>query len=657
MRPLAVTDEDVEEEDTQEKDDEENSSVWDVVGDKNAVGAFVLRFGDRTDQFFFRIMRVVAQFDAIYIPFLLSFGNLSWLSSILRDDLATAVDILMNVIYALGVILQLRTSVVDVQCGTENVCPDAIFNNRIRSSTFWFDAISLIGAFWVVPGVSQYVAVTRLLRCWRLSTGADDLYELHTAELSSEDAVRNLLDLLVNIWLMIHCASCCWFFAMTVSIEDWEQMLYTDERYLGGDLVSLYVLYFSYGAAMMGGWTGPPKTLNEFTFAELAVCCVLSPTAALYNGFVFSQLLDVIKQAGASTSRHLDRLAELSSLVDSMLSKVPPVPRNLKLRILRFHSYLSINNANAADYEMLLNPLGDQIREDIKKHLFNDMIRSAPFLKNVPDEYVNHIVTAVTEEVFGPNECVFQAGDRATELYFIMKGTVEVSYCADFNEGGKRATRLSTFKLPGEKIACKCAGDYFGELGLVFNEPRTATIKTQSWCMFAKLSRSAFQSIVEEAPHVRQIIVEEIVRKNYFPEAMCKKFKVDPLSSRSQSDEYARAETTPLLETAQEEKKRVSVVKPFLEVHHAASPTGGEERQMLATLTQMVTHLVTDVGKMRDGIDSRLESIEYRLNGLEDHVRSGEDLPRQARRPRPSVMPQPFAPVTLDSLIPDLLDS
>merc|ERR1719313_1076459 len=103
------------------------------------------------------------------------------------------------------------------------------------------DFLSMAGAFWFLPWVPNTIAVLRMMRCWRLGAGADDLYELHHAALSSEDALANLLTLLMTIMMMIHSFSCAWFFAATMHGDDWEKIMKGDPRLPSTDIHSLYL--------------------------------------------------------------------------------------------------------------------------------------------------------------------------------------------------------------------------------------------------------------------------------------------------------------------------------------------------------------------------------------------------------------------------------
>lgn len=464
-------------------------SVWDVVG--NPPSGLFFRFGDVADQVMFRLMRVVSTIDAVWVPVLLSFGELQWLRALTMHPLCLLIDFALNFVYGLGVLMQMRTSVVQLAVAQEWVHPSAIFMLRMKSPLFWMDFLSVFGAFWWNPSLSNNIAALRIFRLWRLSAGADDLYELHLAELTSEDAVKNFVQLLWQLVLVIHCFACSWFFATTMSLDNWQRVLQDDPRFLGGDIGTLYLIYFSQGAAMLAGWGGPAAISPDgiYSRCEYIVWSITAPSSTLCTAWVFAQLLEVIAQASAATDKHLTKLAELSSVLESLF-----VPPQLKQRCLRYHSFLSIHNANKAEYDELFSSMSMNLQKDIKVHLFDRLIRTAPFFAQVPEKAMTTLVLAFEEEVYGPGQYIFHEGEVGDELYFIMRGSVEVlkdiSPVAELHEG-----------------------QFFGELALVLDQPRGASIRAKHFCMFAKLTRELFLEIFEEDTFVKESVMNEIARR------------------------------------------------------------------------------------------------------------------------------------------------
>lgn len=502
------------------------TGIWDVVGNEEELELKIIRFGSKLDFGFFKILRIIAFIDVVWVPFLLSFGRISFVTTTIIEGPLLMIDALLSTVYALGVLLRIRTSVVELITGREYVEPAEIVLRRISSPLFWIDATSLLGALWYVRGPRD-LAAFRLLRSWRLSSASDDLYELHMARLGSDEPFVSLLVLAFNIGIVVHIFACSWFGAFTFGVDGWETQLAKDARFLGGSLVNVYLVYFSDGAAMLVGWTGPPSSSPDgnFTRTELVVWSALAPMAAICNGMVFAQLLDVVSQAANSTSKHIDKMAGCNAVCSSL--QVPPA---LKHRCLKYMTFLSVNSASSADYDDLFQALSVDLQEEITLHLFDQLVEKAPFFHNIDEEVIKQIVLAFEQEVYGPSQAVFKKGDMGQELFFIIKGIAQVVV-----DGGV-------------VVGQKKAGEHFGEIALIYHQPRSATVLTKTFCIVAKLTREAFTSITDKHPHTRDIIVNHI--KTHA--------KVVGASSQPPSQPSEPAETMPLLAATREQSQPVT---------------------------------------------------------------------------------------------------
>ena len=70
-----------------------------------------------------------------------------------------------------------------------------------------------------------------------------------------------------------------------------------------------------------------------------------------------------------------------------------------------------------------------------------------------------------------------------------MRGTVEVFKA---EPGG-----------PEQRLRILEDGDFFGEIALLKDTPRTASVRTLTQCVFLTLQRDQFASLLGRAPHLR----------------------------------------------------------------------------------------------------------------------------------------------------------
>ena len=90
-------------------------------------------------------------------------------------------------------------------------------------------------------------------------------------------------------------------------------------------------------------------------------------------------------------------------------------------------------------------------------------------------------------KTFQPGEVVIQEGARDSCAYIILSGTVEV-----FKRAGDRDVR----------VAVLGRGQVFGEMGLIENRPRSATVKALSELEVKRIDRPQFNELLQKKPSV-----------------------------------------------------------------------------------------------------------------------------------------------------------
>jgi cAMP-dependent protein kinase regulator len=99
---------------------------------------------------------------------------------------------------------------------------------------------------------------------------------------------------------------------------------------------------------------------------------------------------------------------------------------------------------------------------------------------------ISTIVDACEEKKYKKNEYVIKQGDNGDNLYIIESGEL---ICEKVFKEGESPTYLKTYK----------EGELFGELALLYNAPRAATIYAKTDCVLWALDRLTFNSIIKES--------------------------------------------------------------------------------------------------------------------------------------------------------------
>src|SRR5438132_3702827 len=115
-----------------------------------------------------------------------------------------------------------------------------------------------------------------------------------------------------------------------------------------------------------------------------------------------------------------------------------------------------------------------------------DTLRTMPLFSGLSREDIAKILGKLEEKSFPPRTTVFSQGDQGDSFYFIQSGAVQVVL---ESAGGRK-----------ENIAVFGAQDWFGEMALLSGEPRSATIITVKETTVWRLSREAWDELIEKHP-------------------------------------------------------------------------------------------------------------------------------------------------------------
>jgi len=118
----------------------------------------------------------------------------------------------------------------------------------------------------------------------------------------------------------------------------------------------------------------------------------------------------------------------------------------------------------------------------------NRLLRQASIFRELDEKSLTEVQELLTEKDYPQDTVVFSQNDAPDALYVVLKGRVRVSKKTP-------SGREVTLTYLGQ-------GDFFGEMGLIDRQPRSATIVTVEPSMLLALSMENFQSLLKDNPHI-----------------------------------------------------------------------------------------------------------------------------------------------------------
>lgn len=127
------------------------------------------------------------------------------------------------------------------------------------------------------------------------------------------------------------------------------------------------------------------------------------------------------------------------------------------------------------------------------------ILRCVDFLDVLPTEAHRSLAGAATVRLYGPGELIAKQGDTASELFIIDRGEVVVELPRE-----ERSPRVVARLGPGK---------FFGEMGLMTGEERTASVRATTECEVLVLSYEAVQGVLASNGDVIDKIGELLLQR------------------------------------------------------------------------------------------------------------------------------------------------
>lgn len=132
-------------------------------------------------------------------------------------------------------------------------------------------------------------------------------------------------------------------------------------------------------------------------------------------------------------------------------------------------------------------------------------LRRVELFRTLTDDERHSLAARLRFAPFVRGEAMTRQGAKAHWLYLIIRGDAEVRVSADGN--------LS------ERVATLHDGDFFGEMGMMTGDPRTATVSALTDVECYRLDNEAFHDILRRRPKIAEDISEILARRRVELEA------------------------------------------------------------------------------------------------------------------------------------------
>lgn len=133
-------------------------------------------------------------------------------------------------------------------------------------------------------------------------------------------------------------------------------------------------------------------------------------------------------------------------------------------------------------------------RHGINKNEKVELIKSVPLFARCSRKELGEIAALADEIDLREGKTLIRQGERGREFFVLLEGEVDVA-------------------RDGESIQRMKAGDFFGEIALVSNVPRTASVTATSPVRVLVVVDRDFRTLLEHTPQIQLKVLEALAER------------------------------------------------------------------------------------------------------------------------------------------------
>lgn len=149
----------------------------------------------------------------------------------------------------------------------------------------------------------------------------------------------------------------------------------------------------------------------------------------------------------------------------------------------------------------------EALQDHLRSRIAESLIKDFPIFKSADKAFFEALTDVLQANAYMPDHAVFKRNESSGSMFFIFEGTVGV-----LRKG--ESTPEITLK----------AGEFFGEMALLDQQPRTTTVVTLDYCKMFELQSWQAQRLFQGYPWFKTALSDEADRRQAANAAWVKKF-------------------------------------------------------------------------------------------------------------------------------------
>jgi CRP-like cAMP-binding protein len=164
------------------------------------------------------------------------------------------------------------------------------------------------------------------------------------------------------------------------------------------------------------------------------------------------------------------------------------LPSTLQNKVINYLLYTQGNLDKQREFSLMNNMISPSLKMEIIRSIFSQVIVTNPIFGGGNEDLIDHVLQSISTRSFLPEDSIIKQDEDGTDLYFLYQGECETLVMDENSET--------------HQIDILSPGAMFGEISIISNCKRTATIQSLNYCTCATLTEGQIKDITRKYPEV-----------------------------------------------------------------------------------------------------------------------------------------------------------
>mmetsp|Transcript_20303 Transcript_20303/g.19989 ORF Transcript_20303/g.19989 Transcript_20303/m.19989 type:complete len:235 (+) Transcript_20303:391-1095(+) len=233
--------------------------------------------------------------------------------------------------------------------------------------------------------------------------------------------------------------------------------MYVETDLYDRDTFYQYLIAFYHSVMMLNGNEVGPRSFLQYVFVSAFLM-----VGAILQSNIFGNMAVIVQEMNQKASRFQEKIDIANT---SMKNIRLPLYLQKKVRDYLFYTQSNLETQRELeDFQTMISP---SLKLEVTRHIFLQVLISNPIFGDNP-ELNEMVIEKVSVNSYPPEAIITQQGGNPDGMYINSKGELAVLVKDEYNK--QSFVRILE------------SGDIFGEVALIAECPRTATVQCLNYC-------------------------------------------------------------------------------------------------------------------------------------------------------------------------------